>query len=354
MTMEEREKQLAGLRRLFALSRDAVLVFRDGTAVYANDAAERLLGRTLTGAEGNALFPGLFPLPEEDSFVTAVTVRGTVCSAAAVREGEMLILTLPRPEAPSGLTGGAVLSRMRMAAFQLRMRLDEAISPEAGEQAGALYRSYYRLLHLVEELSDADALARREMPFRPESVELCSLAGELADSAAFFCRRDGVEIRCSIPDGECFVAGDPDRLEQLLLILLANALLHLPDGGSVTVGVRKDGKNVILSVDDNGTGMTEEAMAYAFSLRETPSLPAAVSGAGMGLYIAQGIAALHGGSILLTSRPGGGTRVRCTLPGAESFRIRDASPRPARGPERLLTELSGVLPEAAYDKKLRE
>ena len=199
-----------------------------------------------------------------------------------------------------------------------------------------------------------DALSRQELAFRPQPVELCSLAGELTDSAAFFCRRDGVDINCEIPDGAGYVNGDPDRLEQLLLILLANALLHLPDGGSVTMGVRIDGKNAVLSVDDNGTGMTEEAMAYAFSLRESPSLSAAVSGAGMGLYIAQGIAGLHGGSILLSSRPGGGTKVRCTIPRAENPGIRDAAPGPARGPERLLTELSGVLPQEAYDRKLRD
>ena len=354
MNMEEREKQLAGLRRLFALSRDAVLIFRNSTLLWANEAAERLLGRPPAAGEGIALFPELTPPPAEDNFAAAVTINGAAHTVTGVREGELLILTVPRTWERPGVVEGAALSRLRMEAFSLRMRLDAALP--AGDDAGtlALYRSYYRLLHLVEELSDADALAREALPFRPEPVDLGRLAAELMDSAAFFSRRKDVAFRCDVSDGELVVNGDRERLEQLLLILLCNALLHLPDGGTVTLGVRKDGKNLIVSVDDSGTGMDGEAMSHAFSLREEPSLTAAASGAGMGLYIARGIVRLHGGAMVLTSREGEGTRVRCTLPASARSCLRDAAPRRAPGPRLILTELSGVLPPEAYERKYRQ
>ena len=111
---------------------------------------------------------------------------------------------------------------------------------------------------------------------------------------------------------------------------------------------------LILSVDDTGEGMDEEAMAYAFSVRDDLSPAGAASGAGMGLYIAQGIAHLHGGAIVLLSRPGEGTSVRVTLPAGGQLRLGDCAREPARGSELLLRELSGVLSAQAYDVKFRE
>ena len=74
----------------------------------------------------------------------------------------------------------------------------------------------------------------------------------------------------------------------------------------------------------------------------------------MGLHIAYGIARLHGGAIMLYSRPGEGTSVRLTLPAWEGGGLKDA-PRPtAKGPDAILTELSDVLGDESYHPRYRD
>jgi signal transduction histidine kinase len=263
----------------------------------------------------------------------------------------VLVLTLHSQASDAGAVGAALLSRLRMAAFSLRISLD-ALAEEAGqgESARRAFHSYYSLLHRIDQLSDTSSLARGELLCRVRPVELCALVRELTDSVSVFAAGRQVSVTCDVPEGECFADGDRERLEQMLLILLSNALLHTSPGGQVTLTLRRDGDRYILSVDDNGEGMSAEELAYAFSLRESPPLTAAASGAGMGLYIVQGIARLHGGTAMLHSVPGRGTRVRITIPAKDSCCVFDAAPASGR-PELILTELSGVLPDEAYDRK---
>lgn len=354
MTMEKTDKKAEALRRLFAMSRDAVLGIRDERVVFANQAAGELFGRDVTGERTAALLPESFSAPEEDSFVTAVSLGGTVYTVTAVREDGILILTIPRPEQGAGAAGIAALSRMRMAAFRLRISLDALASGAPGGEANGAYHSYYALLHLIEELSDVDAVSRGELLCRMETLDLGRLAGSLVDSVSAFVKDRGTAVECSLPEERCFVRGDRERLEQLLLIVLSNALLHTGPEGRVRVALRREGRQYILCVDDNGEGMGPGELAYAFSLRETAPIASAASGAGMGLYIAQAIARLHGGAMVLRSEPGKGTRVRVTLPVFEGVTVGDAGADPARGPELILKELANVLSKEAYDRKYRD
>ena len=87
-------------------------------------------------------------------------------------------------------------------------------------------------------------------------------------------------------------------------------------------------------------------MIRAFTAGE--ELPLTASGAGVGLHIAQGIARLHGGVLLLERRKGPGMRVTLSLPARSELRLRDAEmPEPA-GAQRLLTELCDVLSPETY------
>ena len=145
--------------------------------------------------------------------------------------------------------------------------------------------------------------------------------------------------------------GDRERLEQLLLNLLANSLAHTEKGGEIRVSISCRGEQLILSVDDNGSGMSESDMATLFSVREDPNLLR--SGAGLGLYVSQGIVRAHGGSMLVESRGGQGTRVRVMLPAAKNLSFRDADELPP-GPGLILTELSTVLGREYYGKRYRD
>ena len=355
MSMEEKKDQIELLEDLFALSRDAVLGVRDGCAVFCNEAARRLFGREVRGAAVSELLPELAALPLGESAVTAAEAAGAVYTVTAVPQGDVTVLTLLPPEQDPGALGASVLSPLRMSAFRLRMSLD-ALAERAGEgeDVRRAFHSYFELLHRIEQLSDAGMLSRKELGFRLQPVELGRLVRDLTDSVAFFASRRASELSCAVPEEPCLVWADSQRLEELLLILLSNALKSTPEGGRIRVSLRRDGERFHLSVEDDGAGMSPRELSCAFSLREDAEPSDAASGPGLGLYIAQGIARLHGGTVLLRSRPGQGTRVTVSLPDAPGLRVRDLAPAPAVGAGRILTDLADLLPNDMYDEKYRD
>ena len=192
------------------------------------------------------------------------------------------------------------------------------------------------------------------MVTRMQPLELGRLVKNLVESTASFVSHRGTALTCEVPEQLCVVNGDAMRLEELIMILLSNALSHTSAEGHIHVALRQEGGRFCLTVEDSGSGMSPGELSYAFSLRENAAPGDAVSGAGLGLYIAQGIARLHGGTVLLRSRPGQGTKLLVSLPSARECSFHDDAFSPAIGPERILTELADLLPNEMYDRKYRD
>ena len=114
------------------------------------------------------------------------------------------------------------------------------------------------------------------------------------------------------------VNGDRDRLVQLLLILLDNALDHSPPGGTVTVEVERADRNVVLTVADHGPGIAVAERERVFEpFTRLPGVRRDRSGGtGLGLAIARRIATAHRGTIRIADAPGGGAAVVVTIPAA--------------------------------------
>ena len=110
------------------------------------------------------------------------------------------------------------------------------------------------------------------------------------------------------------VDGDPDRLRQLVAILIDNAIRHSPTGAAVRVGIRGDAHPGI-SVEDEGPGIRSEDLPHVFD-RFWRATDAPAGGTGLGLSIAAWIAEHHGGRITASNRPGGGACFEVSLPHA--------------------------------------
>ncbi len=340
------------VKKLFALQRDAVFGLRLGTVVFANDAARSLFGREIEGMPVRAVMPEAELFPEGEC-VTAARLGGETRTVTVTGLDGLRVVTVQRPEPDPRLLPDALLTKLRSAAFSLRLSLDRMLELRPDDDtARSLEHSYYSLLHLIGQAADMNALSRDELFCRMQYLDLETLVRDLADSTAFFVREKGVELRCQLPGGVCPVKGDRARLQQLLLILLSNSLGHTPEGGVIRVGLQRAGAQYILSVDDNGEGMDAQAMAAAFTVPE--ETPLTGGGAGLGLSIAYGLARLHGGTLVLQSKPGEGTRVRLMLPVPEKACVRDLEKPGPEGPELILTELADVLPAEAYNRKYRD
>lgn len=118
------------------------------------------------------------------------------------------------------------------------------------------------------------------------------------------------------PFAAAMVQGDAERLRQLALILLDNALRYTPAGGAVTLSLTRQGDRAVLTIADTGIGIAPDAQSHLFErfYRSEAARAHAPSGAGLGLAIARWITEQHGGTITVDGTEGAGTTVRVCLP----------------------------------------
>jgi len=167
-----------------------------------------------------------------------------------------------------------------------------------------------RLTRLIAEMLDTSRLDKGLFTLDVEPVDLAALARETAD----LLRASEVEIRVQAPDA-LPIEGDPRCLRQALENLLSNALQHSPPRTPVHVTVeterREDGGRAVVSVRDAGPGIPPALLPTLF---ERFARGSHSTGLGLGLYLAQGIAAAHGGTLTVASHRGAGTTFCLSVP----------------------------------------
>ena len=122
----------------------------------------------------------------------------------------------------------------------------------------------------------------------------------------------GIEIVEVFGTGPFPVHGSPNQLKQIFLNLLANARQALPDGGTITIRLERDGSSIVASVGDTGRGVPAEALQQIFEPFYTTKRD--TGGTGLGLSVSIGIAQSHGGSLTATSSPDEGATFTLRLP----------------------------------------
>lgn len=169
-----------------------------------------------------------------------------------------------------------------------------------------------RMADLVEDLLLLAQLDEGR-PIRHDAVDLCELVGEAADAARAVDATSHVAVRF---EDVAIVDGDRNQIRQVIDNLLANVRAHTPTGTPCEVTVAVDDRDAVLSVRDEGTGMSPDNAARAFDRfhRADSSRTRASGGSGLGLSIVAAIVEAHGGRAELDSTPGAGTTIRIRLP----------------------------------------
>jgi signal transduction histidine kinase len=169
---------------------------------------------------------------------------------------------------------------------------------------------------LVEDLLLLSRLDARRLGLVTELVQVPDLLEEITRQVNKLATERGVTVELLPSAGQ--VRADPDRLRQVLLILLDNALRFTPAGGSIRLESRKHIREVEILVSDSGTGIPPEALPHMFErFYQVPGRPQEGRGNGLGLSIARSLVEAHHGRIHISSQSSGGTIVQILLPAAE-------------------------------------
>lgn len=168
-----------------------------------------------------------------------------------------------------------------------------------------------RMVNDLLLLAQADA----GLKLHRQPVEMDTLLLEVYRQAQIMAQ-DKVNVRLGAED-QAMVLGDSDRLRQLLLNLVDNALKYTPAGGQVTLTLRRSDHWIQVGIEDSGIGISPEDLPHVFERHYRADRSRGRSGGhGLGLAIAQWIAAAHGGRIEATSQLGQGSTFTLYLPEA--------------------------------------
>jgi two-component system, OmpR family, sensor histidine kinase CiaH len=207
------------------------------------------------------------------------------------------------------------LTVLRSATDLINQHRDEPL-----ERNGELFDDVRGEIGRMERLAqDLLTLARSDSG----GLELMTAPLDIADIAAEVVRRTtplaqskGLQLTLRAGPHAATVEADPDRLQQVFLILIDNAIKHTPPGGSIEVQVRRHGQSAEVTVADTGTGIAPEHLPRIFDrfYRADKARAREWGGTGLGLAIAKMLVEAHDGQLQLSSTLGVGTQVTVSLP----------------------------------------
>ena len=220
------------------------------------------------------------------------------------------------------------------------------------EYLAAINRATFRAAHLLDQMKLGNQLEDEdELRAKPATVDLVAWGRDVTGPMAELLKTAGISLVFCTELQTLITQADAALLEHMLLELLSNAAKAMPDGGTLRVTLQDTGKAAVLSVGDEGCGLSEEALERLFGKNREPDLTPG-AGAGLGLRLARAVAEAHGGLMMLDTAPGRGVRVAVSLPLREGRRERLHSPEVSvDARERALCGLADVLPKDLYGER---
>ncbi|GAA4317776.1 sensor histidine kinase [Flaviaesturariibacter amylovorans] len=180
-------------------------------------------------------------------------------------------------------------------------------------------RNVERLSHLIQDLDEISRLERGELKLHRGNFVIQDLVREVYESLSLLAepRHIALYIKkgCEAP---LFVHADKEKIRQVLINLVENAVKYGRDRGSVTASMyHTDGRNILVEISDDGMGIPESAVGRVFErfYRAPGGRARDVTGSGLGLSICKHIVEAHGHSIHIRSTEGVGTSIGFTLDG---------------------------------------
>lgn len=173
-----------------------------------------------------------------------------------------------------------------------------------------------RLERLIKDLLDLSRLQSQEIDPDEERIPLATIADSVVTMMKQTADPKHITIYWNSQAAAPFIMGNGDRITQLLVILLDNAIKYTPAGGTVTIGINVEQDQAVLTITDTGIGIPPEDLPYIWErfYKVNKSHSRDDNGTGLGLAIAKHIIELHHAKAEVRSCPGQGTTFTITFP----------------------------------------
>ncbi len=344
-TIFEAENERNKLSTLFLHMTDGVVAFdAAGKVIHSNPAATKMLSRSL---DPTTSFGEIFG--QEASFDRILELKRSEYLEAEKKVGDRELELFMAHFSSDQSSGGAMVvihdvteqrkseqTRREFIAnvsHELRTPLTNVKSYaetiiSAGDELPAELRSNFmgvivseadRMTRIVKDLLTLSKFDYGKMEMNISRFPFAEAVSNVCKAVALDAQNHGHTFAVTCPEDLPEVNGDRERIEQVIMNIISNAIKYTADGGTiaVTAGIRD--KNVFVQVSDNGVGIPEKDLPRLFErfYRVDKARSRATGGTGLGLSIAREILAQHQGHIQIDSVYGEGTDVTITLPIAE-------------------------------------
>ena len=215
----------------------------------------------------------------------------------------------------------------------LEMELHGPLNDSQKYDLERIKRSQEHLLGIINDILNYTRLEATELTFDIIDVPIRALIADFDAVVSPLASAKSVEYECEAPPGNFYARADPDKLRQIMINLVSNAVKFTPEGGRIRVSCSLNHATVSIHVEDNGLGIPSDKHDAVFEpfVQLDRGLTRTNDGTGLGLAISRGLARGMGGEILLQSNVGIGSVFTVTIPLADPVPPAESNGRPSRG-----------------------
>ncbi|RST58536.1 PAS domain-containing protein [Siminovitchia terrae] len=180
---------------------------------------------------------------------------------------------------------------------------------------GIIHKESERLHRMINDILHLSKIEQHMIPLEVENVNVAEVVDRVADTVRKDVEKKGLELHLPV-ERECWVKGEKDRIQQIILNLVSNAVSYTPAGGRITVSLADIEDEVAISVKDTGIGIAKKDLPRLFErfYRVDKGRARNSGGTGLGLAIVKHLVESHQGKIEVKSEEGRGTEFIVTLP----------------------------------------
>jgi signal transduction histidine kinase len=190
------------------------------------------------------------------------------------------------------------------------------VNDQQSEVLGRVERSQTHLSRLIDDILDFARLEAGRVRIEPKPVPVADVLADLGPLVEPQAAKKNIELSLLPPAPSLAVMADRQRLQQILVNLVGNAVKFTPENGTIRVGAQKDGTMASVFIQDTGMGIPADRLQAIFEpfVQVEDSLTRTASGAGLGLAISRDLARAMGGDLQVLSELGKGSTFTLVLP----------------------------------------